>query len=87
VLALRCGHLALLVGRLAELPTSLSSDPAFEEQARRLYRQSGGANPLKVSESLVRLFLKLKRNRGIGHYSPGWQLKSKLAGQIHMADW
>jgi hypothetical protein len=23
-------HLALLVGRLAELPTSLSSDPAFE---------------------------------------------------------
>jgi hypothetical protein len=34
----------------AELPAffSLSSYPAFGEQARRLYRQSGGATPTKV---------------------------------------
>jgi hypothetical protein len=31
--------------------------------------------------------MKLKRNRDIGLYSPGWQLKSKLAGQVHMAGW
>jgi hypothetical protein len=28
--------------------------------------------------------MKLRRNRDIGLYSPGWQLKSKLAGQVHM---
>jgi hypothetical protein len=84
VVALRRGHLALLVGRLAEFSTSLSSDTHFGEQARRLYRQSGVATPLKVIKSLVRLFLKLRRNRVIGLYSPGWQLKSKLAGQVHM---
>ena len=31
--------------------------------------------------------MKLRRNRDIGLYSPGWQLKSKLAGQVHMAGW
>jgi hypothetical protein len=69
------------------MPTSLSSDPAFGEQPRRLYRQSGGATPLKVSESLVRPLLELMRNRDIGFYTVGWQLKSKLSGQVHMAGW
>jgi hypothetical protein len=55
--AMRRGHLALLVGRLAELPTSLSSNPAFGNQALRFYRQPGGATPLKVSGSLVRILL------------------------------
>jgi hypothetical protein len=30
--------------------------------------------------------MKLRPNRDIGHYSPGWQLNSKLAGQVHMLD-
>jgi hypothetical protein len=47
VVALRHGHLSLLAGRLAELSASLSSDPAFVKQARRLCRQSGGATSLK----------------------------------------
>jgi hypothetical protein len=28
--------------------------------------------------------MKLRWNREIGLYSPGWQLKFKLAGQVHM---
>jgi hypothetical protein len=57
VVALRRGLLALLVRRLAEFLASLSSDPAFEEQTCCLYRQSGGANPLSVNESIVRLLV------------------------------
>jgi hypothetical protein len=57
VVALRRGHLTLLVGRAAELPTSLSSDPAFGKQAHRLYIESGGATTRNVSKSLDRLLL------------------------------
>jgi hypothetical protein len=31
--------------------------------------------------------LKLRQNRDIALYSQGWQLKSKLAGQVRMAGW
>jgi hypothetical protein len=40
-----------------ELPTFLSSDPAFGEQARRSYRKSGCAAALKVYTNLGRLLL------------------------------
>jgi hypothetical protein len=36
---------------------SLSSDPALREQARRLYSQSGGGTPPKVSKTAGRLLL------------------------------
>jgi hypothetical protein len=48
--------LALLGVRLSRVaPLSLSSDPAFGEQARRLYRQTGGDTPPKVIKILGRL--------------------------------
>jgi hypothetical protein len=58
-----------------DTPTPLSSDPAFGEQARRLYRQSGGATPPKESKNIGRLILCRCGGsisiRGIRLYGPG----------------
>jgi hypothetical protein len=49
--------LALLGYGSAELPTSLSSDPAFGELTRRVYRQYDGATSPKVCKNIARLLL------------------------------
>jgi hypothetical protein len=76
VVVLGRGRIDLLVGWLAELPTSVFSDPAFGEQARRLYSQSEGANPLEVIKSLFRLLLETEAE------SRHRILQSRLAAKV-----